>query len=278
VPDETLVAFKQQVVRTLAPTASSVLLDPQYGAAQCLASGALPGYSGFIVAIEETGYGGDPTARQSKLLPGWGVEKAKRMGAAGVKLLVYYHPEAPTAAAIEDLVRQVVADCDTHELPVFLEPISYSLDPNRKKLPSTERRAIVIETARRMTALGVDVLKAEFPLDVSEDQDETVWAKACAELSQASAVPWVLLSASVDYPVYLRQVTAACRAGASGVAVGRAVWKEAVGLSGEARADFLTNVAAPRMRRITALCDALARPWTQFYNVPEHKTDWYATY
>ena len=38
---------------------------------------------------------------------------------------------------------------------------------------------------------GVDVLKAEFPLDVKAEADETGWAEACKELSAASAAPWI---------------------------------------------------------------------------------------
>jgi tagatose-1,6-bisphosphate aldolase len=124
----------------------------------------------------------------------------------------------------------------------------------------------------------VDVLKAEFPLDVAAQPDERDWATACEELSRASAVPWVLLSASVAYDTYLRQVAVACRAGASGVAVGRAVWKEAPALAGEARQAFLDTTARERMARVTALCDALAKPWTEFYAAPSIDSDWYRTY
>ena len=88
----------------------------------------------------------------------------------------------------------------------------------------------------------------------------------------------MVLSAGVSYETYLRQVAVACQAGASGVAVGRAVWKEVVGLTGPEQADFLQNVAQQRMRRVTALCDALARPWTEFYIPPEIGVDWYERY
>jgi tagatose-1,6-bisphosphate aldolase len=160
----------------------------------------------------------------------------------------------------------------------MLEPLSYSPDPSRKKLSPAERRWVVVETARRLVVPGVDILKAEFPLDIAAEPDEARWAEACAELTAASAAPWVLLSASVDYETYLRQVTVACQAGASGVAVGRAVWKEAVGLTGEARSAFLRGPARERMVRITALCDALARPWSDIFTAPEVDATWSANY
>ena len=272
---EELTAIKQQVARIVGPAASALLLDPEFGAAQCIASGALPGNVGLVVAVEATGYTGEPTARRSHILPDWSVAKARRMGANAIKLLVYYHPDAPTAGEIESLVRQIAADCAEQDLPMFLEPLSYSLDPGHEKLMKDERRRVVIETARRLTRLGGDVLKAEFPLDIQAEPDEKAWADACAELSAASAVPWVLLSAGVTYETYLRQVTSACQAGASGVAVGRAVWKEAPTLQGEERTTFLRDVAQERMARITALCDALARPWTQVHTPEPVSEDWY---
>lgn len=278
VTGEMMSEFKEEVVSYLAPAATAVLLDPQYGAAQAVASGALPGEIGLLVAVEATGYTGDPTARRSQVLPGWSVAKIKRMGASAVKLLVYYHPDTEMAADIEELVRQVAADCAGQDLPLFVEPLSYSPDPAVKKLPAGDRRRVVIETARRLTPLGMDILKAEFPLDITADTDESVWADACAELSAASQVPWVLLSASVSFETYLRQVNIACQQGASGVAVGRAVWQEAPALTGEERTRFLETVAAPRMARLTALCVALARPWTDAYEPVEVDEDWYKTY
>ena len=94
-----MVEFKRAVVRALAPVATGTLLDPEIGAAQCIADGSLPATAGLLVAIEATGYLGPSTARVSRVLEGWSVEQAKRMGASAAKLLVYYHPEASNADA-----------------------------------------------------------------------------------------------------------------------------------------------------------------------------------
>jgi len=278
VPDTDLITFKQQVISRLSPSATAVLLDPMFGAAHCVASGALPGQVGLLVAVEETGYTGDAQARQSRIATGFSVAKVRRMGASAVKLLAYYHPDSPSAGEIEALVQKVAQDCQEQDLPLFVEPLSYSIDPAKKKLAPDELHRVVIETAKRLTQYPMDVLKAEFPLDISTEKDEKRWAEACAELSAASRVPWVLLSASVDYETFVRQVTVACEQGASGVAVGRAVWKEATKLTGEERLDFLRLTAAVRMQRLTALCEGLAKPWTDFFAPPELTTDWYVDY
>ena len=267
--------FKLDITKALAHRATSVLLDPEVAAAQAIAKGAIPSNVGLVVAVESTGYTGDATARQAQIIPGWNVEKAKRMGASAIKLLVYYHPDSPTAKEIEDFTSKIAEDCTKHDLVLMLEPLSYSLDES-KKLSSEEKRYVVVESARRLTALNVDILKAEFPLDLNEI-DETKWMNACKEISSASTVPWILLSAAVEYETFLQQVTVACNAGASGIAVGRAVWKEAVHMMGDDRLEFLRTVARQRISRLTSLCHALAKPYTDFFQA-EAPFDWYKTY
>jgi tagatose-1,6-bisphosphate aldolase len=278
ITDAILTDFKSTLIKTLSTTGSAVLLDPEYSVAQLIASNIVSGQRGLLVGIEKTGYSGDPNARENSLLPNWGVAKAKRMGATGIKLLVHYHPESPTASQIESLVGQAVHDCQQNEVPLFLEPITYSPYANQKKLTSSQRRSAVVESAKRFSALGIDVLKAEFPLDTEEETNQTIWEEACAELSTACSIPWILLSGATSYETYVNQVTAACRNGASGVAVGRAIWQEAIPLTGAKRASFVADIAYRRMERITAICDGLARPWTDFYCVNELTSSWYINY
>jgi tagatose 1,6-diphosphate aldolase len=278
VTDAQMMDFKCDVISSVGAACSAVLLDPEYGIANGISCGALPGHTGLIATLDATGYTGDSFARHSNLLGGWGVKKARRMGANAVKLLVYYHPDAPTSKEIESLVARVGEECLQEDIPFFLETLSYSLSPSSNKLTPSERHRVVIETARRLTPLGADVLKPEFPMDISAEVDEAAWAKACAELSVASVVPWVLLSASVSFEIFLRQTTIACGKGASGVAVGRAVWQEAATMTGELRRNFLHDKVVERMSRVTAVCNALARPWTDFYRMDKPSMDWYRKY
>ena len=275
VNDEELSRFKVDVTSALAKRATAVLLDPEVSAAQAIARRAIPNSVGLVVAAESTGYTGDATARHARVIPGWSVEKAKRMGASAIKLLVYYHPDSTAAGEIENFTSGIAEECIRHDLVLMLEPLCYSLDENNK-LSSDEKRYVVVETARRLTPLNVDILKAEFPLDVN-DMDESKWMDACREISSASITPWILLSAAVEYDIFLRQVTVACSSGASGVAVGRAVWKEAVMMATDERIKFLRTTARYRLSRLTSLCHALARPYTDFYTA-EASFDWYKNY
>ena len=115
VPDERLIDLKRAVAGALAPASSAVLIDPETGGGQCLVEGHIPGPVGLIWTLDATGYTGDPHERASRILPGWSVEKAAQLGAAGIKLLVYYHPDSPTARGQEALVEHGV-DADRIEV------------------------------------------------------------------------------------------------------------------------------------------------------------------
>lgn len=256
--DGLLAEVKRDIVRALGGASTAVLLDPEYGLGACIPTGALPGSTGLLVALD-TGSTGDPAVLKTGLVEGWNPERIARIGGSGVKLLVYYHPESPTADAVEALVERVAGQCEAAEIPLYLEPLSFNpVDPSRP-LPSNQRRAVVIETARRLTALDIDILKAEFPVNAAEETDEALWREACEELTASSRVPWVLLSAGVSLPVFVRQTAVACAAGASGVIAGRALWNEAVTADAGRRRLFLEGEARARMSEVRAICEQTGR-------------------
>jgi tagatose-1,6-bisphosphate aldolase len=271
-----MVEFKRAVVRALGTAGTGVLLDPEIGVAPAIADGSLPGRAGLIVAVEATGYAGPPEARVSRVLPGWSVGQVKRIGASAAKLLVYYNPDAPNAADQERLVADVADACRAADLALFLEPLSFGLDGG--KLTGEARRRVVVETARRLSAAGPDVLKMEFPYDAGVT-DEARWRDACAELDAASPLPWVLLSGGVDDATFERQVAVACRAGASGVLVGRSVWAEAATMPAAARDAFLETTGRSRLARLVSLVDDVAAPWRPRWEAARRPEapgpDWY---
>ncbi len=264
VPYETMVELKLLMTRVLAPHTSAVLLDPIYGAAQAIGQGALPGDVGLIVSLEASGYEGEATARRTATIPSWDVSKIKRMGAAAVKLLLYYHPEAATARDQEEFTAIVGESCRIHDIPFLLEPMSYSLDPAALPKGSPEfarqRPLIVHDTARHLVPLGVDVLKAEFPSDLRYETAQEA-LEHCRRLSAAIAVPWVLLSAAVDYELFRQQLEIACRGGAAGFLGGRAIWQEITRLPREGWEEFAATVATERLRTLVGIANAEARPY-----------------
>jgi tagatose 1,6-diphosphate aldolase len=266
-----IVDFKLDLCQAVAPFASAILLDPEYGAGQAIAAGLLPGPRGLLVSMEKTGYSGDSTARITELLPGWSVKKAKRMGASAVKLLIYFRPDIKDVASKQlDLVARLAAQCIIEDIAFLVEPVSYPIEEKERinqggtssKKFAEIKPDLVIETARQITALPIDVLKAEFPADIKFEQDEGKLLGLCQELNQASRLPWVLLSAGVDFDSFQKQVEIACKAGASGFLAGRALWQEGAQIcSREERMIFFQNTAAPRLTKLAEIADSYGKPW-----------------
>jgi tagatose 1,6-diphosphate aldolase len=260
-----MVDFKLDLCRAMAPFASAILLDPVYGVGQAITAGILPGHIGLLVSLEKTGYSGESTARITELLPDWGVKKAKRMGASAVKLLLYFRPDLKGIASRQlDLVKRLADECIEEDIPLLVEPVSYPIDQTEespKKLADVKPE-LVIETARQITALPIDVLKAEFPADMGFEQDEEKLLSLCRRLDQVSRLPWVLLSAGVDFKTFKKQVEIACKAGASGFLAGRALWQEGAQIrSREERMNFFKGTAAPRLKELAGLVKKYGKPW-----------------
>jgi tagatose 1,6-diphosphate aldolase len=215
--------------------------------------------------MEKTGYSGDSTARITELLPGWSVKKVKRMGASAVKLLIYFRPDLKDVASKQlDLVARLAAQCIEEDIAFLVEPVSYLIEEggaSSKKFAEI-KPGLVIETARQITALPIDVLKAEFPADIKFERDEGKLLELCQELNQASRLPWVLLSAGVDFNSFQKQVEIACKAGASGFLAGRALWQEGARIrSRDERMNFFQNTAASRLKKLAEIADSYGKPW-----------------
>jgi len=282
-----IVQMKMDMCSALGPHSSGILLDPEYGAAQCISGGALRGQTGLLVSIEATGYQKDPTGRLTSLLKDWGVEKIKRMGASAVKILVYYRPDITKLAQKQlKIIDRVAADCIKYDIPLLVEPKTYRVEGESMDSAEFARNLpqMVIETARQMTALPIDVLKAEFPADMKYEHDTDKLAGYCRQLDGASSVPWVILSAGVGYETFKQQVTIACQAGASGFLGGRAIWQEATEMElRDERISFLSGTAAKRMQELVEIAGRYARPWYGKFGLNAEKlaeTDagWYRGY
>lgn len=268
---EEIVRAKLELTRTLARKASAVLLDSNYGAWHAVCAMALPPRVGLIVRLEQTGSQttADGSGRLQVVEPGWSVAKIKRLGASAVKLLVYYEPtHTESAARQRALVEQVARECDEHDIVFLLETLSYPLKGEEKTSDSylARKATTAIDTARHLSGL-CDVYKAEFPGTLGRDSEAALAANLDA-LDRASARPWVLLSAGVDFPDYERQVALALAHGASGVLGGRAFWKEYFDADAPAaRRSFLRTEGVRRLAAIDALVKKHGTPWFRRYGL-----------
>ncbi len=249
---------KVDVAAALTPVASAILLDPTFGVPAVHAGQALAPSCGLLIAAEpeERGsYQGEPRTHRD---PGQDAAWVRSMGGDAVKFLVQLRPdrrpgrgEPDLAAEVVDVVRAVVADCRAAGVPAVVENLIYRL-PGEPELTPDQRADLIIESARILDDLGVDLLKLEYPGS----------AAACRRLSGVVTGPWAVLSAGVAFDEFQDVLRISCDdGGASGFIAGRALWKEAVGLDGAARAEFLTTVARPRLEDCLRAVDGRARPW-----------------
>ena len=262
---EAMRKVKVEVVRALAPHSTGLLLDPLFGAAECIVEGALPGSCGLIVAIEETGYTADGSGRLTTLVKDWGVAKIKRMGASAVKLLVYYQPDEPKAAQHQRaIVSSVAGECQNYDIPLLVEAVTYPAAGQDKAAFAASKPETVVRTAQELAPLGFDVYKAEFPVDLAYPHDPATLGDWCRKLSDAVPMPWVILSAGVDIDQFVSQVEIACRNGASGFLAGRAIWKNSVKIQDPvARQADLATAAVANLRRCSELADRYATPFME---------------
>lgn len=261
---------KVEVVQALAPHATALLLDPLFGAAECIAEGVLPGQTGLIVSIEETGYTADGSGRLTEMVKDWGVAKIKRMGASAVKLLVYYQPDEQKASVHQrEVVKRVLEDCRTYDIPLLVEAVAYPTAGQDKAAFAASKPRAVIRSAEELVPLGFDVYKAEFPVDLAFPYDPASLDEWCKKLDNACPIPWVILSAGVDIDQFVQQVEVACRNGASGFLAGRALWKDSVKIKdAAARKQHLATVAVENLHRCVSLAEQYGRPFTEKLGYP----------
>lgn len=262
---EEMVERKLELCSSLARHTSAVLLDPIFGAPQCISRGLLPRDTGLLVSIEASGYQGGKEHRLTSLLDGWSVEKIKRMGASAVKILVFYRPDLTELASRQlNTVKTVAEECIKYDLPFFVEPLTYPITDgtHTPQELAALREQLVITTAREMTALPIDVLKIEFPADPRYRQDKSELITLCRQLDMSSQLPWVILSGGADFELFYQQVEIACQAGASGFLGGRAIWQEAMHLDdARQRIQYLSTVGGDRLQRLAEIANKYAVPW-----------------
>jgi tagatose 1,6-diphosphate aldolase len=267
---EEIVEAKLDMMRQMAPAASGVLIDAYYGAWSAVASGAMPAHKGMLIRVEKSGSpknkAGIPLV---EIESGWSVEKIKLVGADAVKLLAPFEPGEPESAEHQfALVQHVYSECVKHDILFLLEPVSapYNGESKTDKSYLNRKAESVIESARQLSAY-CDVFKAEFPGTLGHESDDQLVDNLHA-LSEASVKPWVLLSAGVDYPDYLKQVKMAMECGCSGVLGGRAFWKEYFLKDGaEARTKFAATEGLTRVADVDKVVQAAGSPWFAKYGL-----------
>lgn len=250
--DSEVTAFKLDLIRGAASAGSGVMLEAVYSLPHAIDSGALPGSCGFMAALESQGYFGEPWAGPTTWMADFSAHDAKAYGASVAKVLLPYSPDRPGHANQQEaVVAEAVEACRQLDLALLIEPVAFGME-------NADRTRIVVETAKRLTGSGIDMLKCEFP---GNPDDPAGWADACAAVDAETSIPWVLLSSGVSFDMYRAQLEVAFANGCSGFTGGRAIWAELAAVRTSERARIIADVVRPRMENLTALAEATAKPW-----------------
>lgn len=263
---QTMVDFKIDVCRSIASHTSAVMLDPVYGATQAIALKAIPEETGLIVTLEGEDYNAPGDNEEfAELIQDWDVTKAKGIGAAAVKVPFFYRPDLPNIAFNQlKSVSRFSYECTEADITLVLGPRNYRVRELEMDHPrfAKKKPELVADTVYQLSALPIDMLKIEFPVEMISEMTEKQLLDICQQVDRASLVPWVLLSGQNDFDVFCHQLEIACRAGASGFLAGRAVWQEATtARNREERIQFLQTTGAERLQQASMIANAYGEPW-----------------
>ena len=277
---EMMSEFKVAVTRVLTPHASAILLDPEFGLD---ASRARSRNAGLLLAYELSGYDNTRPGRLPDLLPHVSVKRIVDWGADAVKILIYYTPFDD--AAVNDVkhafIERIGAECETYEIPFFLEFVGY--DPKGGDEKGLEYAKAKPEIVRRSMEefskpeYKVDVLKVEVPINADFVEGSSVFKgqkaytrdEALKHFRDSAAVagkPFIYLSAGVSNAQFTESLKMASEAGTdySGVLCGRATWKEGIPVYAKQGAKALEDwLGREGVKNINAVNDAIrsAKPW-----------------
>ncbi|MEV4116223.1 hypothetical protein [Nonomuraea sp. NPDC049695] len=251
VGDETLTGFKLAVAREVGPYASGFLIDQDYGFGRVAAEGLVPG--GLIVAVDLLRQDPDGPVEDTSIDERVDLAAARRAGAVAAKLLLIWRDDEHRAQRLESAA-EFVRRCADAGLLSVLEGVAR---PPAGAAGPFDGPAAIREAASELAGLRPGLYKAQVPLGGAAPEERLV--EECARLDEVIPVPWVVLSQGVERDDFPAAVRAACRAGASGMLAGRAIWSDVVG-SGDVAAELRTR-SVPRLRHLAELVDAHARPW-----------------
>jgi sulfofructosephosphate aldolase len=252
IDDDRLVAFKLAVARELGPFASGFLIDRQFGFDEVVRQRLLPPSCGLVLAADAIlPEPGNPVG-DTELDPALDAEAAAAAGAVALKLLIVWRDDGGRGARLE-LAKRFVDAAGNAGLLSVLEGVVRAAGRGG----AFDRDDAIVTAARELAAVGPSLYKVEVPLHGRADPAEL--ERRCREIDAAVGCPWVVLSSGVDAADFPAAVEAACRAGASGILAGRAVWRDTLPAADPTAP--LRELAVPRLERLAEVVDRHGRPW-----------------
>jgi len=238
---ETIIEIKKLLITSLASQYSGVLIDADYGihAYDLAKTNPDVGSKPYLMCIEKTGYTDTDHERLTTLE--YSVAQLKAMGAKGVKILLFFHPDARTANAQIEVAKKVFEDCKQQDLPFFLELLNYSFDDKPYDASLLVPRSVKMFLDQGIIA---DVFKLEFPGN----------ANACQDVSHMlGATPWILLTKGATYDGFVAGLKVAIANGARGFLAGRSIWQDFAKLPQSEWEHFMNTTVRDRFSEICSI-------------------------
>lgn len=236
VTDDELIKTKTMIIESVQDQFSGVLLDLQWG---------LPGYKSrskpYLLPLEKSGYMDNDGEKITELA--YPAKELKEHGASGAKLLLYFNPEATSAAQQIATAKLALADSHASGLPFFLEIVTYGNEELGKSRSEWVLRSLEMLLENQVIP---DVWKLEYPGDL----------ESCKKITNlVGETPWILLTRGEKFAVFEKQLSEAIAGGAVGFLAGRALWQEISDYKTESeKKEFLNTVVADRFRKIVDIC------------------------
>ncbi|MEZ5729086.1 MAG: tagatose 1,6-diphosphate aldolase [Burkholderiaceae bacterium] len=274
---------KRVIVDAVGAQASAMLLDPNFAIPAALPR--MSSRTGLLLTLEDHRFESTPGGRLSHAIANWSVEKIRRCGGDGVKVLAWYRPDADASVIAHQkaFVETIGVQCREHQIPYVLELLVYPMsaesgrgadyveDPG--KLPE-----LVLESVREFAdpRYGVDLFKLESPVNgatlpapdgSAAHREAQAWFDQMGAICRDAGVPWVMLSAGVTAAQFLRVMTYAYAAGANGFLAGRAIWLQAMQAFPDLAActEQLREQGGGTLRELGEMTRRLGRAWQPDY-------------
>lgn len=237
---------KADITRYLASGAACVLVDPICAVPGLVDEGILARDTALLIGIDASGWDTSPEGyRISKMVDGIDARRIRALGGTGGKIMIYLRTDHKAANARNlATLKTTIDDFAREDLLLVVEFLTYELQGEAREEYEAKIPMLIQEGTRACLELGSKVLKVPYP---GSEQ-------ACAEVTKiAGEAPWAVLSAGVDHSVFLGQVEAAIKNGASGVIAGRSLWKDCISLDRNVSRERLSTIGLSRLREIQAI-------------------------
>jgi len=230
-----IISEKAKIIKNLFPYLSGILIDVEFG---------LPAYKlidphfskPFLLAIEESGFLEEDGERITKIQ--YSVSDLKKLGASGVKLLLYFNPFLKSSKYQLEVAKKVLLDCRHFDLPLFLEIVTYQ---HEKTIERKEN--FIIESVKRF--LAESIYPSVFKLDYPGSEG------ACLQITSVlKNIPWILLTRGDSFLSFKHKLYFAVKNGASGFLAGRALWQDIINQKEEEKEKMLKEVLPKRFLEI----------------------------